>query len=181
MRHVVRLFSFLLLLTTFAALGRAFKPEPARDIVNTAVKQAAMSGKSVFLIFHASWCGWCKRLDSAFADSRIKQLIEANYVVVRLDVMESAAKKDSLENPGGDTLMKEFGGEKSGLPFIVFLDATGKKIADSNVMPGNQNIGYPSTKAEIAAFEKLLKKTAGHMTEHERAEVKAYLEKHASP
>ena len=77
-------------------------------------------------------------------------------------------------------MMKELGGEKSGLPFTVFLDGKGKKIADSNVMPKDQNIGYPNTKEEIAEFDKLLKKTAKHMTNDQRGLVIGYLKKHST-
>ena len=73
------------------------------------------------------------------------------------------------------------GGEKSGLPFFAFLDEKGKKLADSNVMPGNQNIGYPAAPDEIAAFEKLLEKTAPHMQDVDREKVVAYLKKAAPP
>ena len=77
--------------------------------------------------------------------------------------------------------MKDLGGEKSGLPFFAFLDAKGKKLADSNVMPGNQNIGYPAAPDEIAAFEKLLERTAPRMKAADREKVVAYLKKAAPP
>ncbi|HZT42435.1 MAG TPA: hypothetical protein VFA07_09595 [Chthonomonadaceae bacterium] len=77
--------------------------------------------------------------------------------------------------------MKDLGGEKSGLPFYAFLDAKGKKLADSNVMPGNQNIGYPAAPDEIVAFEKLMEKTAPRMKEADREKVVSYLKKAAPP
>lgn len=99
--------------------------------------------------------------------------------MVKLDVMESGSKK-SLENPGGSKVLADLGGEKSGLPFYAFLDTTGTKIADANVMPKSQNIGYPGTPEEIAAFENLLKQTAPRMADAERARLVDRLRK-ASP
>jgi len=90
-------------------------------------------------------------------------------------VLESGEKVEKLENPGGKEIMNELGGKQSGLPFYTFLDAQGKEIADSNVMPKNQNIGYPGSPAEITAFENLLKKTSRHMTDEQRAVVIALL------
>jgi hypothetical protein len=84
-----------------------------------------------------------------------------------------------LENPGGNEMMRQFGGENSGLPFIVFLNAKAKKVANSNVMPENQNIGYPGSKEEIAAFTKLLKKNAARITKKQLALVTKYLESNA--
>lgn len=98
--------------------------------------------------------------------------------MLSLDVMESGDKK-ALENPGGTKFMADMGGAKSGLPFVVFLDKSGKKIADSNVLPGNSNIGYPAAPAEIAAFGKLLAKAAPRMSAAERAKITDYLKTHA--
>jgi len=170
--------SLVLSLFLAAAIGSAqpAKPQPAQEVLKAAVKQAESSDKTVFLIFHASWCGWCKRLDAGLEDPGVKPLIEANYVVTHLVVMESKEKKD-LENPGGGEIMKELGGEKSGLPFYAFIDGKGKMIANSNAMPKDQNIGYPAAKEEIEAFEMLLKKTAKHMTDDQRSQVMSYFVK----
>jgi len=154
------------------------KPQSADKILNAGIDTAKSSGKTVFLIFHASWCGWCKKLDKALEDPALKSIIGDSFVVTHLDVMENAKDKiETLENPGGREIMAKLGGEKSGLPFYAFLDATGQKIADSNVMPGNANIGYPSTPEEIAAFETLLKSTARKMSDAQRATVLDYIRK----
>jgi hypothetical protein len=44
-------------------------------------------------------------------------------------------------------------------------------------MPNNQNIGYPGSKEEVAAFIKLLKQTALYMTDKQREVISEYLEK----
>jgi hypothetical protein len=89
--------------------------------------------------------------------------------VVHLDVLENGDKKESAENPGGQKIMADLGGAKSGLPFFAIVDSTGKKLGDSNMAPGGQNIGYPATKGEIASFIKLLKSTAPHLAESQLA------------
>jgi thioredoxin-related protein len=176
--HRIITFVCLFALLLPAANSQTTQPEPAQKILQEAVKKAESSNKTVFLIFHASWCSWCKRLDAALNDPEVNKIMEAHYVITHLDVMESKEKKD-LENAGGDKIMKDLGGENSGLPFFAFLDAKGKKIADSNVMPKNQNIGYPGSKEEIAEFEKLLKQTAPSMVDNQRNQVVAYLQKNA--
>ncbi len=170
----------LLLLVVAPASAQFVKPAPAESIVNAALKQAATSDRNVWVIFHASWCIWCKRLDKMLDDPAIEAIVGKHYIVTHLDILETQqGKKDSLENPGGAAIATKLGGEKSGLPFFAFLDATGKKLADSNVMPNGQNIGYPATKAEIAEFGKLLEKSAPRMSDQERADVLSYLEKNS--
>jgi hypothetical protein len=78
--------------------------------------------------------------------------------------MENGEKKQTAENPGGQKLMADLGGAKSGLPFYAVLDSTGKKLANSNMAPGGKNIGYPATRDEIASFVKLLKSTAPRLS-----------------
>jgi thiol:disulfide interchange protein len=168
---------YLSLCLVFALISRAEAetPAPARTIMDTASKQASASGKNVFLIFHATWCSWCKRLDAALIDPEVKQIMEANYVITHLDVLERGEKILTAENPGGKEILNQLGGEKSGLPFYAILDPAGKKLADSNVMPGNSNIGFPGSPEEIAAFDKILKQTAPRMTEEQRAAVTKHL------
>ncbi len=173
-------YGFGLLITTvfiltLAPSTHAQAPTPAKTILDASLKEASASRKNVFLIFHATWCSWCKRLDAALTDPEVKKIIDENYVVTHLDVMERGDKIQTVENPGGVEIMKNLGGEKSGLPFYVILDPQGKKLADSNVMPGNSNIGFPGSPEEIAAFEKILKDTAPHMTDQQRATVSKHL------
>ena len=97
--------------------------------------------------------------------------------MVKLDVMERGEKKQTLENPGGKDVMDSMGGEKSGLPFFAILDEKGKKLADSNALPGGKNIGYPAAPEEIAAFEEILKKAAKRMKEEDRHRLIEHLKK----
>ena len=180
MRRLLISSMLLTLLTVVTTCGQSQKPEPADGILKAAVQKAESSNKTVFLIFHASWCGWCKKLDAALEDRTIKELIEEHFVIARLDVLESGNNAQTLENPGGKKIMTELGGEKSGLPFYAFIDAKGKKIADSNVMPKDQNIGYPNSTEEIAEFGKLLAKSAPQMSVGELATIAAYFQKKAS-
>ena len=168
------------LFTITLLLGQDTKPQPADNILKAAYKEAHASKKNVFLIFHASWCSWCKRLDKEMQSDELKKIFDDNYVITHLDVQERGDKIKELENPGGNELMKNLGGEKSGLPFYAFLDATGKKLADSNVMPTqNPNIGYPGSAEEIEAFGKLLKASAKNLSDEKFAMIIDYLKKNA--
>lgn len=163
---------------TAAKVAAPIASAPAETVVGTAVKQAAVQKKTALVIFHASWCGWCHKLDDALNGATLKPVVDRYFVVTHLTVMESGDKKAD-ENAGGETWMKKWGGEKSGLPFYVFLDAKGKKIADSNVMPKNQNIGYPGSPEEIEAFMTLLKRAAPKLSAPDAETMNAYLKENA--
>ncbi len=164
--------SVAVVLTLLLALAvspvSASGPAPAKEILAAALTRAASDGRNVFVIFHASWCRWCKKLDGVLDAPEVKRSFECSYVTVHIDVLERGGKVDSLENPGGRALMSEFGGEKSGLPFYVVLDGTGKTLITSNLMPGNSNIGYPGAPEEIDAFASILKASAPHMSDDQR-------------
>jgi len=155
------------------------KPKPsAQELLSAATKTAKAENKSIMVHFSASWCGWCKRLDAFLNAPGVGKLMADNYVILELVVQESREKK-SLENPGADALMKEMGAADAGLPYYFFLDKDGKKLGDSLVMPGGQNIGHPANAEEIKAFEKLIEKSAPRMTGAERAQIVSYLTKNA--
>lgn len=154
------------------------KPLSTREVMASAVKTARKENKAILLHFTASWCGWCHKLEAALAVDPVKKHLEANYVLVSLDVMEQPAKK-SLENPGANEFLKELGGAQSGIPYLVFFDKNGKKLADSNVMPKGQNIGYPGLPEEIVAFGELVKKTAPRLSDTERSELLDWFTKNA--
>jgi thioredoxin-related protein len=152
---------------------------PSAEVVlaNT-LKQSEGQKKSAMVIFHASWCGWCHKLDDALKSKTLKPIMDKYFITTHLTVLESKEKKAD-ENVGADTLMKKWGGEQSGLPFYTFLDAKGKKIADSNAMPKNQNIGYPGAPEEIEAFMGILKRAAPAMTTEDAVIISEYLTQNA--
>src|SRR5438045_9771584 len=122
----------LLVIVAFSFLGSHAQRGPlsADEIMQEAVQQATKENKNIFVIFHASWCGWCHKMDSSMNDVSCKKMFESNYVTCHLTVDESADKKN-LETPGADAYRKIYHGEKEGLPFWLILDKNGKLLADS--------------------------------------------------
>jgi thiol-disulfide isomerase/thioredoxin len=164
MKTKILLASFLILLS-----GVAFSqetPEPAGKILENAYKQAAKEKKNVFVIFHASWCGWCKKMDASINDPSCSAYFLRSYVFVHLTVLERGDLKKT-ENPGADAMFKKYAGDKSGIPFFLIFNKKGKLLADSQLrkegeglnIPG-QNMGCPAADEEVAAFVSILKKTS---------------------
>jgi thioredoxin-related protein len=161
-RTIPLYFAFLLL----ATVGFAQSSLPsAGDVLTEAQAQAAKEKKKVFIIFHASWCGWCHRMDTLMSNADCKKLFSDNFVIRHLTVKESKGK-ENLENPGGMDMLKKYHGDKQGIPFWLIFDAQGKLLADSQMRPDGAgldqpgtNTGCPANKEEVAYFVKVLKQT----------------------
>jgi len=145
----------------------AQSPSPASGkILAAAYSKAAKEKKNVLIIFHASWCSWCKKMDASINDETCKSLFEKNYVITHLTVDEDKNKKHH-ENKGADLVRKKYHGEDAGLPFWIIMDKNGKLLGDSFLRkegestsgPG-ENVGCPAEEKEVTAFIALLKKTS---------------------
>jgi thiol-disulfide isomerase/thioredoxin len=144
----------------------------ADDILADAYKEAAANNKNVMVLFHASWCGWCHKLDNSLNDSSCKKFFDDNYVIVHLTVAESDENKP-LENPGATDIIRKCNAADAGLPFWLILNKTGNLLADSRIRPKGStidypgdNMGCPATEQQVIAFIKILKETS-HLTNNE--------------
>ncbi len=140
-------------------------PAPANDVLKKAVTEAASQNKKVLLMFHASWCGWCHRMDSSLNDVSCKKLFDDNFVITHITVLESKGK-ENLENPGGLEMMLKYNGKNQGLPYWIVLDKDQNLLFDSQVRTTQpdgtvkgENVGCPASQKEVDHFISILKKT----------------------
>ncbi len=157
---------FLFLTVTLSAIAQ--QPPAASAVLEKAYTQAKKENKKVFLIFHASWCTWCKKMENNMALPQMKPLFEKNYVLAYLDVQEPPKKKE-LENPGAEEVLNKYKAGNAGIPFFVILDAKGNLLEDS-FDANNQNLGCPASKEEVAEFTRILKNTS-KLTDKELAQI----------
>jgi thiol-disulfide isomerase/thioredoxin len=148
----------------------------ASEIMREAMQTAAKENKNIFIIFHASWCGWCHKMDSAMNDRTCRDFFNENYVIRHLVVDEFKDKKD-LENTGADAMRTKYHGDDEGIPFWLIFDKNGNLLADSQRRPPGaslnskgENIACPASEKEVAYFIEVLKKTS-RISETEQAAV----------
>jgi len=141
------------------------QPPSADKIMSDAYALAKKENKNVIVIFHASWCGWCRKMDKSMEDPSCKKFFDDNYITVHMVVDESPDKKN-LENPGAGAFRDQYFGKGQGLPYWLVFDKDGNYLADSKIRKegegadAGENTGCPATKEEVAHFIKVLMKTS---------------------
>lgn len=79
--------------------GPEIYPDPgqAKPDLAAALRSAAATHRRILLDFGGNWCGDCKVLDSYMHDDKNKPLIDANFVVVHVNVGRFDANLDLAE------------------------------------------------------------------------------------
>lgn len=140
------------------------EPPTTDEIMSEAFATARKENKKVFVIFHASWCGWCHKMDTAMNDPAVKKFFDENFVIRHLVIFESE-KKLNLENKGSREMYARYNDENQGIPFWLIFDKDEQLLADARIKVVNngkeklQNCGCPATKNEVEHFINVLQKT----------------------
>ncbi|HET9745075.1 MAG TPA: thioredoxin family protein [Chitinophagaceae bacterium] len=159
-----KIFSSILLLVSVLVSLSQRSPESAEEIMKKAYAAAKKDDKKVMVIFHASWCTWCHKMDTSLNDPSVKRYFDNSFVIRHLVVFESRGK-ESLENPGALEMLSKYNGKEDGIPFWLIFDKDENFLADSRmttISNGHeklQNTGCPASKDEVNYFIKVLKRT----------------------
>lgn len=151
------------------AASPAPAPAPAKDVLSRAIAAARTSGKGVLVGFHASWCGYCRKLEGTLADPAVKKVLDRRFVTTWLTILERPASQ-ALENPGGRELFAEWSGGQTGIPFLATLDSQGRLVSTSlrTAKDGEVfNIGLPAREPEVDHFVSMLRDASPSMTDAE--------------
>ena len=98
-----------------------------RKDIRAAVATASGSSKprkNIALVFGANWCFDCRMLDQQMHQGELSQLIDNNYVVVKIDV--------GRMDKNIDVASKYDVPIKNGIPAVAILDARGKLLFAQN-------------------------------------------------
>ena len=123
---IVKLFALTALLAFGVGYARSASreiyPDPAQakaDIA-AALKTAAVAHKRILLDFGGNWCGDCQVLDLYFHDSANRAILEANFVLVHVNIGKMDANLDIAEQY--DVPLNK------GVPALAVLSEKGKLL-----------------------------------------------------
>lgn len=138
----------------------------AQTIIKEACNEAAQQHKNAFIIFHASWCGWCHKMDNSINDTSCRKFFNDNYVIKHITVFETD-DKTGLNNAGGKEFLAAHHAAEQGIPAWFIFDASGNLLADSQLRKNGEgfnaegsNVGCPANETEINYFISVLQKTS---------------------
>jgi thiol:disulfide interchange protein len=123
---IIKLFSLAILLAVSAgsasSASREIYPAPAQAKVElaAALKTAAASHKRILLDFGGNWCPDCIVLDGYFHDPANRQIIEANFVLVHVNIGKMDENLEIAEKYGVPL--------DKGVPALAVLDEKGKLL-----------------------------------------------------
>ncbi len=149
-------------LSAGAASAQALGQEPtgaASAAVSDATARASASNRRVLVIFHASWCVYCRLFDMMLADPKAAAIVDTHFVTLHVRALERKPEMQAQELAGADELFARYAPKGAGLPYMAILGDEGAEVADS-IMPNGENFGFPVTQPELAAFEAMVKSGA---------------------
>lgn len=130
----------------------------AKADIRAALARAAKENKHVLVEFGGVWCLDCHVLDNAFKTPGTKELLEANYVLVHVDVGRYDKNLD---------LAKKYQVPlEKGVPAMAVLDARGKLLVSNK--KGEFQGARKMTMADVAAFLNQWKPKRQSTTEAQR-------------
>jgi thioredoxin 1 len=114
--------ALLLTVATAYSSTRDIYPDPAQAKTDlaAALKQAAQTHKRVLVDFGGNWCGDCHVLDIYFHNPQNRPILDANYILVHVNVGRYDANLDLAERYGIPL--------QKGVPALVVLSDTGKVL-----------------------------------------------------
>jgi len=119
---LIALAALLAVIPMAHATGRTIYPEPtqAHADLAAALQQAATTHKRILLDFGGNWCPDCQVLDLYFHDATNLPLLEANFILVHVNIGHMDANQD-LALKYGIPLHK-------GVPALAVLSAKGELL-----------------------------------------------------
>ncbi len=128
-----RLKIIILILGISALVSLSFRSAPkSQEIewldIETAMEQARVQQKPIFVDVYTDWCSWCVRMDRVtFENEEIIEYVNENYIAVKLNAENASSASFLNQNYTYRQLAVDRFGVR-GFPTIVFINADGSQV-----------------------------------------------------
>lgn len=160
-------------LTGFGASVAHAVPAPATEEWRRQIDLAQGEGKRLFMLFYASWCGYCRLFDMLLADPEASAIINREFKVFHMRALERTEALKARQIAGADEMYRRFATPTAGLPFYVVFDGAGEPVVTSIAPDSGENIGFPVAKHDLDQFEKIMKRGAPKLTREDLATLRS--------
>jgi hypothetical protein len=143
--------------------------EAAAAVVLREARAAADDGKRLMLVFHASWCVWCGRMDAMLTDPDAASRLAPHFRILHLRAQERADVERAKQLDGADEVYLRYARPGAGLPFVAILDTAAEPVATSFLGGDGDNFGFPVKDFELDGFDAMLATAAPAMSGEDRA------------
>ncbi len=113
--------------------------------------RAAEEQKSVIFIFDHPNCGWCRVFDNYHASPEVKEILDPEYLIQKIDISESESGKELWEHYNFVEV-----------PAWRIYSSDKELISDGREENGEQ-IGYPLSPDSMDAYIKVIKDSSRHI------------------
>jgi thiol-disulfide isomerase/thioredoxin len=137
----------------------------AKNLLGRLSHRPSNDPRPVFVLFTATWCGACHRLEALLSDPQVSPIFERRFALVKLNVEEGDLHRNLVQSGAED--LERYLFVHGGLPCYFVLDRTGRVIALSIGEKGGLSIGYPG-KEDISLFLSILDSSGSPLTPAER-------------
>lgn len=130
-----------------------------------ALVKARKEGKFVMVDFYATWCKWCKKLESdTYTDPKVVEALRADFIPVKIDSESSGKVVYEMRQITMSELADRY--EVKSYPALWFIDKDGNKAKLLNgYLPPQDFLAYlryiKSGKYKEMEFEEYMKKAEG--------------------
>ena len=141
--RMTRIFTILLFIGL--AWGQTNQVPSIQVVMDSAYKAAKNEDRHVLLIFHTSWCDYCKLLIDGLTNNESKIFFDENFIITTINPFGEKA------NAGAMKYFEELlDNNEKGYPSTFIIDENRKKL--------DYYYGYPNSKTKIDSLTSILKK-----------------------
>ena len=153
--------------------SRADAKPDAQATIAEACALAGQEGKSVLVVFFASWCAPCHLLEQVLDEPQAASVLNQYFRIVRMRVDERDMSHRSQQLRGAEQAFLRYAPRNRALPFFVALDANARLVTSSICPTTHESALFPTDATDLDCLDGIFVQAAPTMSTVDRAVLRA--------